>query len=184
MLAAADNAPSILYVAYTCTIANNNSELAAGLANGDIDIATVASNVAMNLYNNTEGGVQSIAAGTLGVLHILEGDGNSSINTLADLAGKTIYAAGQGENPEYVLRYLLKESGLVNVDESSELVAALGITPRVAIAKKAIPQCHLTFISGGDMVEAMSAYYSVLYSIDPASVGGALPENSVYWIGE
>lgn len=109
------------------------------------------------------------------MLHILEGSGNSSINSLADLARKTIYAAGQGENPKYVLHYLLKESDLVNEDKSSELVVGLGITPSAAIAKKAIPQCHLTFISGGNMVEVMSAYYSVLYHIAPASVGGALP---------
>lgn len=66
MLNAADNAPSILHAAYTYTIANNNSELAAGLANGDIGIATVASNVAVNHYNRIEGGVRIIAVGPLG----------------------------------------------------------------------------------------------------------------------
>ena len=37
---------------------------------------------------------------------------DSDIETLADLAGKTIYAPGQGANPEYILRYVLTGNGL------------------------------------------------------------------------
>lgn len=266
------------HAGYAYTIASDNSELVAGLSNGEIDIATVASNVAVNLYNKTGGGVQIIAVGTLGVLHILEGGGRTEINSIADLEGKTIYAAGQGANPEYVLRYLLQENGLDdvevvfadaseisakllsgdiecamlpvpaataaimksegkvrqavdlteawdslrsgsqlimtavvartefagahpdrvaafledyeasigfvnnNVDAAAELVAGYGITPSAAIAKKAIPQCHLAFLSGMDMVAAISDYYSVLWSIDPAAVGGSLPDDGIYWV--
>lgn len=268
-----------LRAGYAYTIANDNSELVAGLTGADpeFDIATVASNVAVNLYNKTDGGVQIIAVGTLGVLHILESGGKTEINSMADLVGKTVYAAGQGANPEYVLRYLLRENGLDgvevvfadaseisaklisgeiecamlpvpaataaimksegkvraaidlteawdslrngsqlimtavvartefaqahpdlvagfladyeasidfvnnNVDEAAELVAGLGITPSAPIAKQAIPQCHLAFLSGMDMVAAISDYYSVLYSIDPAAVGGSLPDDGIYW---
>ena len=108
----ADSDAGITVNAYDYTIAADNNELVAGLNNGDIDIATVASNVAVNLYNKTGGGVRIIALGTQGVLHILEGNGGTSINSIADLAGKTIYSAGQGANPEYILRYLLTENGL------------------------------------------------------------------------
>ena len=42
-----------------------------------------------------------LAVNTMGVLYILEkGD---SIQSMADLQGKTIYATGQGANPEYIL---------------------------------------------------------------------------------
>ena len=99
---------------YDYTIAADNSELVAGLTGSDpaFDIATVASNVAVNLYNKTDGGVKIIALGTLGVLHILESGGNETVSSVADLAGKTIWAVGQGANPEYVLRYVLSENGL------------------------------------------------------------------------
>ena len=268
------------HAGYAYTIAADNSELVAGLTGPDpeFDIATVASNVAVNLYNKTDGGVKIIAVGTLGVLHILESGGGTEINSFADLAGRTVYAAGQGANPEYVLRYLLKENGLDdvevvfadageisakllsgeiecamlpvpaataaiarsegkvraaidvteawdslrsgsqlvmtavvvrtefaetypdrveafladyeasidyvngNVDEAAEIIAALGITPSAGIAKQAIPQCHLAFLSGHDMMAAVSDYYSVLYSIDPASVGGSLPDDDIYWM--
>lgn len=278
-----DHNPAALHESgYSYIIANDNTELVAGLTRGEIDIATVASNVAVNLYNKTDGGVKIIAVGTLGVLHILEGGGKAEINAVSDLKGRTVYAAGQGANPEYVLRYLLQANGLEmgkdvevvfadaseisakllsgdiecamlpvpaataammksegrvrqavdltqawdglrsgsqlimtavvvrsefaqsypglvdafltdyaasiefvnnNQDAAAELIAGLGITPSAAIAQKAIPQCHLTFISGMDMVGAISSYYSVLWSIDPASVGGCLPDDGIYWVG-
>ena len=84
--------------------------MVAGLANGDYDIAAVATNVAANLYNQTSGGVQICALNTYGVLYILEN--GDTIQSMADLAGKTIYATGQGANPEYVLNYLLTQNGL------------------------------------------------------------------------
>lgn len=266
---------------YDYTIATDNNELVAGLTTGEIDIATVASNVALNLYNKTDGDIRIIALGTRGVLHILESNGGTSINSIADLAGKTIYSAGQGANPEYILRYLLTENGLDpdqdveivfadateisaklisgeieyamlpvpaatatiiksegsvraavdvteawdglnngsqlimtavvartefietypdyvdafledyeasidyvnnNVDEAAELVAGFGITPSAAIAKQAIPQCHLVYIAGSDMVGAISDYFALLYSVDPASVGGSLPDDAIYYV--
>ncbi len=283
LLSAVDNDPASLRTSYQYTIANDNSELVAGLTGPEpeFDIATVASNVALNLYNKTEGGVKIIALGTRGVLHILEGGGKTEIESIADLAGRTVYCAGQGANPEFILRYLLTENGLdpdkdvtlvfaeateitaklmsgeaecamlpvpaataaiiksegkirdavdltqawdglnngsqlimtavvarpefvetypdkVNAfledyaasvtsvrddpEGAAPLVAELGITPNAAIAAKAIPQCNLDFIAGTDMSEAISDYYMVLYSIDPGSVGGALPDDAIYYV--
>ena len=32
------------------------------------------------------------------------------------------------------------------------------------------------------MVAAISDYYSVLWSIDPAAVGGSLPDDGIYYV--
>ena len=69
-----------------------------------------------------------------------------------------------------------------NVDAAAELVAGYGITPSAGIAKQAIPQCHLAFISGSDMMGAISNYFIELYSIDPAAVGGSLPDDAIYYV--
>lgn len=266
---------------YDFTIAADNTELVPALTNGEVDIATVASNVALNLYNKTDGKVRIIALGTQGVLHILEGSGGTAIDSLADLEGETIYAVGQGANPEYILRYLLQEQGLApdqdveivfaqpaeiqtklisgeikyamlpvpaataaiikgggqvraavdlteawensssgsqlimtavvarsefiannpeavqaflqeyeasinfvngSPEEAAELIAGFGITPNAAIAKQAIPQCHLVYIAGRDMSAAISDYFRVLYSVNPASVGGGLPDDAIYYV--
>lgn len=78
--------------------------------NGEIDIAAIPINLAATLYNKTEGEAVMIAINTLGVLYILEN--GESVQSFADLAGKTLYATGQGSTPEYVLAYLLEKNGL------------------------------------------------------------------------
>ena len=268
---------------YTYTIASDNNEVVSGLTSqeGEFDIAMVASNMAANLYNKTDGDVRILALGTQGVLHILEGSGGTAIQSMADLKGKTIYATGQGANPEYILRHLLTENGLDpdkdveivfadpteisakllsgeidtamlpvpaataaiaksqgsvrdaidltqawndldngsqlimsavvaradfieehpqavqtflreyegsvtyvrdNPELAGELVAQLGIAPSATIAQQAIPQCNLVFLSGADMKPAISGYFEVLYDIDPTAVGGALPDDGIYYV--
>ena len=111
----ADNEAGQTQGKYEVTVAADNNEISGKLTNGDLDIAAMASNVAANLYNKSEGGVQALCLSTLGVLYILErGDAGAepTITSLADLAGKTLYATGEGANPQYVLNYLLTENGL------------------------------------------------------------------------
>ena len=69
-----------------------------------------------------------------------------------------------------------------NVDEAAELIAGCGIAPSAGIAKKAIPQCHLVYIAGDDMASAISDYLMVLYSVNPASIGGGVPDDAIYYV--
>ena len=94
---------------YTFTVYTENPEVTTALAQGDVDIAALATNVAANFYGKTNGGIQIIALNTYGVLKILQSGEGADIDDLDDLKGKTIYATGQGANPEYVLNYLLME---------------------------------------------------------------------------
>ncbi len=95
---------------YNFTVSSANDDVVAGLTSGEYDIAAVATNVAANLYNKTDGAIQICALNTYGVLYILEN--GESIQSVEDLKGKTIYATGQGANPEYVLDYILAENGI------------------------------------------------------------------------
>ena len=106
-------------------------EVAPLLVKGEADVACVPANLASVLYNNTDGAVQVVAINTLGVLYIVEkGEG---VQSVADLAGRTIYASGKGATPEYALDYILKENGIdpaADVDiewksEHAECLAAL-----------------------------------------------------------
>ena len=102
---------------YKITMTGANDEVIAALSNGD-----AATNLAATLYNKTEGGISVLAVNTLGVLSILEN--GDSIASVKDLAGKTIYAPGQGANPEYILRYVLSGNGLdPDKDVTIEFVA-------------------------------------------------------------
>lgn len=95
---------------------------------GEVDVAAVPVNLASVLYHKTEGEAVMIAVNTLGVLYILEN--GDSVQSLSDLAGKTLYATGQGSTPEYVLNRLLSENGLsdgVTVEYVGEHAALAGM---------------------------------------------------------
>ena len=89
---------------YQVTIAAANDEVVAGLSRPDdpIDIAAVASNVAANLYNKTDGAVQVLALNTRGVLYVVT-DGTENITSFADLRGKNVCVPVQ--NPTFIFQY-------------------------------------------------------------------------------
>lgn len=116
---------------YTFTVASAADEISGKIISGEINIASVPTNLAAKLYNKTEGKLEMLAVNTLGVLSIIEN--GETINSVADLKGKTIYSTGEGSNPEYILRYILTQNGLdpdkdVTIQffaANDELIAAL-----------------------------------------------------------
>ncbi len=267
---------------YNFSVASSPEEISAKLANpnGGLDIAAVPTNLAATLYQKTQGKVKMLAVNTLGVLYLLE-NGNT-VQSVADLRGKTIYSTGEGANPEYILRYVLSKNGidpdkdvtLKFLTENTELAAKMvkgditiamvpepvvstvtsqnqsvrvafgfndawnavadnnsklmmgcvavrsefleknkaavdaflaeykasvqktsdvettatlcetyGIIPKAAVAKKAIPNCGLVFVSGADMKAQIAGYYNVLFTANPKSVGGKLPDDAFYYEG-
>ena len=83
---------------YAFTLAGAPDEIVAAIASGSADIAACPTNLAATLYNKTKGGVQLMALNTLGVLHVVSAD--TAITSFADLAGRKVYATGQGSVPE------------------------------------------------------------------------------------
>ena len=81
---------------YKFTFSGAPDELVGKLTSGEVDIAALPINLAGALYNKTNGNIQILALNTLGVLYVLEN--GSTVQTLADLSGKTLYASGQGEH--------------------------------------------------------------------------------------
>ena len=96
---------------YTYTIKGAADELTPMILQGELDIVSVPANLASVLYNKTEGGVQALAVNVLGVLYVAEFNGET-VQSVADLKGKTLYATGKGSTPEYFLRYVLTQNGL------------------------------------------------------------------------
>ena len=107
---------------YTFNVVTAPDQAVAAISNGTADIAAVPTNLASALYKKTGGKVQVLALNTLGVLHILTN--GEEINSVEDLRGRTIYTSGQGANPEYILRYVLRYHGLdADKDVQLEFVA-------------------------------------------------------------
>lgn len=119
---------------YEFTMAAAADEINASLLKGELDIVLIPANVASVLYNKTGGEVVVLNINTLGVLYILES--GETIQSIADLEGRTIYLPGKGTTPDYALQYLLAQNGLTTEDvdlqyksEGTEVIAALGEDP-------------------------------------------------------
>lgn len=268
--------------AYEFTLCSAANDIVAAIASGSADVAACPTNLAATLYHKTNGAVQLLALNTLGVLHVVTAD--ESIQSVQDLAGRTIYATGQGSVPEYALDYILAQNGLsdsvtveyvaehselatmlavgsaqigvlpephvtsalmqneslraaldvtalfedaarvdgkedmvlsmgcvivrrayaqehpealaqfmadyaasvemVNADVSgaAQLVQKHGILPKAAVAERAIPNCHIVFITGEAMRAQIEPLYQLLYAANPASVGGAMPDDAFYYV--
>lgn len=263
---------------YTFTLAAAPTDLVGQLTSGELDLIAVPTNLAANLYAKTKGNIRIVALNTLGVLNLLEN--GDTIHSVADLKGKTVYAFGQGANPEYVLNHILEKNGLkpgtdveiifkdnaelttlmatgeakiamlpvpasttvlaknesvrtalniteewdkvkeddsvltmgcvittakyaeanadaihsflaeyaasidytvANPKEAAAFVEKFEIVGSAAIAEKAIPDCNLVCITGDAIQPAIEGYFNVLFSADPTSVGGAVPDAGIYF---
>lgn len=119
---------------YEFTMTTAADELLPMMIKGELDIALLPANVASVLYQKTEGGIAVLDINTLGVLYMVSGD--TSVQSMADLKGRTVYLTGKGTTPDYVLQYLLAENGLSKGDvkleyksEATEVAALLAEQP-------------------------------------------------------
>ena len=136
---------------YTFTMAASAPDLTPQFIKGELDILAVPANLGATLYANTDGGVMLLAASTLGVLYIVErGD---TVESFADLAGRTVYATGKGTTPEYALTYLLAQNGLtlgedVTVEWKSEPTEVVAQMAQEEGAVAMLPQPFVTVAQG------------------------------------
>ena len=136
---------------YTFTLAAAADEVTPSLIKGDLDMACVPANLAATLYQKTEGQIVTLAVNTLGVIYIVE-KGNA-VQSMADLKGQTIVAAGKGSTPEYALRYLLAENGVdpdndVTIDWKSEHAECVSALATGAATIALLPQPFVTVAQG------------------------------------
>lgn len=119
---------------YTFQMATAADEILPLMVKGELDIALLPANVASVLYHKTEGQITVIDINTLGVLYMVSGD--TSLQKISDLKGKTIYLTGKGTTPDYCLQYVLTQNGMSREDcvieyksEATEVAAILAENP-------------------------------------------------------
>ena len=126
--------------AYEFTMVTAADELTAMVAGDQVDIALLPANVASVLYHKTNQNVSVI------VLYLVSGD--TSITSLDQLAGKTVYLTGKGTTPDYVFNYLLSSAGLsaedVTLDFRSEATEVAAILAENPEAVGLLPQPFVT----------------------------------------
>lgn len=100
------------------------------IAQGEVDIALIPTNLAATLYQRTEGGVQVLDVNAGNVLYVVSHD--EALTDLAGLKGRTVYMTGKGTSPDWTLQYLLSKAGISTDEltiefksEPTEVVSAL-----------------------------------------------------------
>ena len=66
-----------------------------------------------------------------------------------------------------------------NTEEAAALIEKYEIA-KASVAAKALPACNITFMTGDEMKQNVSAYLTVLADYAPAAVGGELPGDDFY----
>lgn len=146
-----DNDAGATAVAYEVELVGAADEITGKIINHEVDIAAVPCNLASVLYNKTEGSIKIAAVNTLGVLYILEANNGETIQSVADLAGKTIVTTGKGTTPEYILNYILRANGLdpekdVTIAYKSEATEVAALLQQGSVDVAMLPQPMVTTV--------------------------------------
>lgn len=157
---------------------SENEELAAKMLNGSAKIALVPEPVATTIISKNSS-VRRVLDMTK------EWDKVSSDSLLmmgCVVASKDFVAKNKGAVDRFLKDYKTSiELALNDVDATATLCETYKIIPSAALAKKAIPNCNLTYMDGSEMQSKLSGYYKVLYKANKRSLGGSLPSADFYY---
>jgi NitT/TauT family transport system substrate-binding protein len=142
---------------YRFTVESDPSLITAGLLNGSIDIAALPTNAAANLYNKSGGKIKIAAVNTLGVLYLMVNGEKLTVESLADLEGKTVYVPAQ--NPAFLFEAICKANNVnVTIDtayaQPADLRTAL-ISGAVDIAVLPEPMVTIAKAKNSKLVTAL-----------------------------
>ena len=159
-------------------------------------------------YSTPDALAQAATAGLAGIALLPEPkvtvvkNNNSAIRTAIDLTAEWEKVAPKGSlaqgcvivrkefadaHPAEVQKFLEEYKASVNFvndskEEAATLIAEAGIIPQAPLALKAIPNCNITYVDGEAMKSALTVFYRNLFNINPASIGGAIPADDIYYV--
>ena len=112
-------------------------------------------------------------------------NGESSLMMGCIVANKEFVAA----HPEGIRTFLWEyEASIERANamrpETAKLCVEYGIIDNELVAENAIVGCNLVYIEGEDMKEQLFGYYQVLMDANPQSIGGEMPDDAFYYLGE
>ena len=160
---------------YVFNLAGTADEISPRLIKGELDVACVPANLASVLYNKTGGEIVTLGINTLGVLYVV--DKGDSVQSMADLKGKTIAASGKGSVPEYALRYLLAQNGVdpdkdLTIEWKSEQAECVAALAGGAVEIAVMPQPYVTVAMG--KVEGLRVAVSLTEEWEKLDNGSAM----------
>jgi len=99
------------------------------------------------------------------------------------IASRDYYNAHADAVQKFLTDYASSVERVNTQSDAPKLIADLGLVGSEDIAKLAIPRSNIVCITGDEMIASSSAVLNVLFTANPASVGGALPDDDFYYAG-
>ena len=93
------------------------------------------------------------------------------------------------EHPAEIAKFLEEYEASINylsedTAAAAQMIVDAGIFAQAPVAQKAIPNCNLCFIAGADMQPALGAFLDTMFQVAAPSVGGAVPADDFYYVGQ
>ena len=90
------------------------------------------------------------------------------------------------QNPDAVKQFMADYAESIaftqdNAEDAAQLIGEFDIF-EAAPALKALPYCSIVYIDGAEMAGKLAGYLAELYAQDPAAVGGALPDENLFFV--
>jgi NitT/TauT family transport system substrate-binding protein len=149
---------------YNISLHPSADTVTAPIVSGECAIAALPTNVAVRLFNKSQGKVQLLSLNTLGVLYLIQGEGES-ITALDQLRGKTVYVPGAGANPEYITAALLTKAGL-KVGEDVTIDATSYSSPDALVAAVAKGNAKLAVLPEPKVSATISQNQTISVALD------------------
>lgn len=156
----------------------DTNEAAAKAAAGDIDLCMLPVPFATTVleknhdirqaidltqeWNNTVGDSGNIVTGCIVARRDFIENNKAKLNTFLD-------------------EYHESVGHIITADDAAQLVVECGIVSDESIAEKAIEKSNIVCITGSDMKPAINGFFEVLFNANPASIGGKMPDDGIYY---
>ena len=148
---------------YVFTSFSSPTDATASLANGELDMLCVPTNLAANLAKKTGDYITVAAVNCLGSLYVVT-DGSVQLNSLADLDGKTVYCGEPTSTTPAILNYLFNLYDInvdLQIESTNEIVSAKMTAGEISIAVLPEPKATAAILSA----KQSSYNYSIALNI-------------------
>ncbi|MPM43729.1 hypothetical protein SDC9_90406 [bioreactor metagenome] len=162
----------------TVTYKSEHSELATLMISGDVKLAVVPEPFVTTIMSKN--------ANVRIALNLTDEWNKVEQNATLSMGCIIVRKEFAEQNKELVDKFLAEYKTSIeyvnaNVEDASKLVEKFGIMASAALAAKAIPNCNIVYIDGDEMKTKTDAFYDVLFEANPASIGGAKPDEAFYY---
>ncbi len=170
----------------TINFMDDASAISAGMVSGEIEIAMLPQPVATAtvVQGKNAGKTITAAIDMNAEWEKIAGESDSALMMGCVVTTNAYLNANKEKVDLFLKEYKASiEAVLADVDTAASLCEKHGIIAKAAIAKQAIPKCNLTFATGETMKAKLTGYFTVLHTANPASIGGKMPADSLFYTG-